>query len=172
MRRGSYVMRNGSGLNDTNRMSAAQHCMLLKTMWDRFPLAPEFMSSLGIAGKDGTIKYRFEGTDAVWRLRAKTGTLENVSALSGYVQPATSAKVMVFDDSSIIRARLLPKEKAPPLPPPCIWRMKKIQTPISSSMGNQETKMLVRKDCSSSGLATTLTLFLSRSETIHRSGGA
>lgn len=86
MRRGSYVMRNGSGLNDTNRMSSAQHCMLLKTMWDRFPLAPEFMSSLGIAGKDGTIKYRFEGTDAVWRLRAKTGTLENVSALSGYVQ--------------------------------------------------------------------------------------
>jgi len=79
---------------------------------------------------------------------------------------------MVFDDSSIMRARLLPKEKAPPLPPPCIWRMKKIQTPIRSSMGNQETKMLVRKDCSSSGLATTLTLFLSRSETIHRSGGA
>ena len=86
MRRGSYVMRNGSGLNDTNRFSAAQHNLLLKFMWDRFPLAPEFLSSLGIAGKDGTIKYRFEGTDAVWRLRAKTGTLENVSALSGYVQ--------------------------------------------------------------------------------------
>jgi D-alanyl-D-alanine carboxypeptidase/D-alanyl-D-alanine-endopeptidase (penicillin-binding protein 4) len=86
MRRGSYVMRNGSGLNDTNRFSAAQNCMLLKYMWDRFPMAPEFLSSLGIAGKDGTIKYRFEGTDAVWRLRAKTGTLENVSALSGYVQ--------------------------------------------------------------------------------------
>ncbi len=71
-----------------------------------------------------------------------------------------------------MRALLLPKEKAPPLPPPCIWRMKKTQTPISSSIGNHETKMLVRKDCSSSGLATTLTLFLSRSETIHRSGGA
>jgi hypothetical protein len=67
---------------------------------------------------------------------------------------------------------LLPNEKAPPLPPPCIWRMKKIQTPISSSIGNQETKMFMRKDCSSSGLATTLTLFLSRSLTIHRSAGA
>ncbi len=86
LRRGSYVMRNGSGLNDTNRFSAAQNCTLLKYMWDRFPLAPEYLSSLGIAGKDGTIKYRFEGTDAVWRLRAKTGTLENVSALAGYVQ--------------------------------------------------------------------------------------
>jgi hypothetical protein len=85
-------------------------------------------------------------------------------------QPATSAKVTVLADSSSMRALLLPKEKAPPLPPPCIWRMKKIHTPISSSIGNQETKMFMRKDCSSSGLATTLTPFLSRSLTIHRSG--
>ena len=35
------------------------------------------------------------------------------------------------------RARLLPKPIARP-PPPCIWRMKKIHTPISSSIGNQE----------------------------------
>ncbi len=55
-------------------------------MWDRFPLAPEYLSSVGIAGKDGTLRYRFEGSEAVGRLRAKTGTLENVSALSGYVQ--------------------------------------------------------------------------------------
>ena len=50
------------------------------------PLAPEYLSSVGIAGKDGTLRYRFEGSEAVGRLRAKTGTLENVSALSGYVQ--------------------------------------------------------------------------------------
>ncbi|HET9450952.1 MAG TPA: D-alanyl-D-alanine carboxypeptidase/D-alanyl-D-alanine-endopeptidase, partial [Aggregicoccus sp.] len=84
--RGSYVMKNGSGLNDTNRFSAAQLDRVLRHMFLRFPLAPEFLSSLGIAGKDGTLKYRFEGSDAVGRLRAKTGTLSNVSALSGYVQ--------------------------------------------------------------------------------------
>ena len=84
--RGTYVMKNGSGLNDTNRFSAAQISRLLRYMYDRFPLAPEYLSSMGIAGKDGTLRYRFEGTDAVGRLRAKTGTLENVSALSGYVQ--------------------------------------------------------------------------------------
>ena len=50
-----------------------------------FQVMPEFISSVGIAGKDGTLKYRFEGSDAVGRLRAKTGTLETVSALSGYV---------------------------------------------------------------------------------------
>jgi hypothetical protein len=52
-----------------------------------------------------------------------------------------------------MRALLLPNEKAPPLPPPCIWRMKKTQTPISSSIGNQDTKMLIRKDSLFLGLA-------------------
>jgi len=84
--RGSYVMQNGSGLNDTNRFSASQINRLLRFMYERFPLAPEYLSSMGIAGKDGTLRYRFEGSDAVGRLRAKTGTLENVTALSGYVQ--------------------------------------------------------------------------------------
>ena len=48
-------------------------------------VAPEFMSSLAIAGIDGTIRNRFMGTDAVGLVRAKTGTLNGVSALSGYV---------------------------------------------------------------------------------------
>lgn len=84
--RGSYVMKNGSGLNDANRFSAAQTNKLLVHMMSRFQVMPEFISSVGIAGKDGTLKYRFEGSDAVGMLRAKTGTLETVSALSGYVQ--------------------------------------------------------------------------------------
>ncbi|MBE4747414.1 D-alanyl-D-alanine carboxypeptidase/D-alanyl-D-alanine-endopeptidase [Corallococcus sp. ZKHCc1 1396] len=99
--RGTYVMKNGSGLNDANRFSAAQMNRLLRHMYERFPLAPEYLSSLGIAGKDGTLKYRFDGTDAVGRLRAKTGTLEGVSALSGYVQSAGGEKfsfsIMVND---------------------------------------------------------------------------
>jgi D-alanyl-D-alanine carboxypeptidase/D-alanyl-D-alanine-endopeptidase (penicillin-binding protein 4) len=90
--RGSYVMKNGSGLNDTNRFSSAQIARLLKAMYDRFPLAPEYLSSMGIAGKDGTLRYRFEGSEAVGRLRAKTGTLENVCALSGYVQSLNGEK--------------------------------------------------------------------------------
>ncbi len=84
--RGTYVMKNGSGLNDANRFSAAQTTRLLVYMMDKFQVMPEFISSVGIAGKDGTLKYRFEGTDAAGKLRAKTGTLETVSALSGYVE--------------------------------------------------------------------------------------
>jgi D-alanyl-D-alanine carboxypeptidase/D-alanyl-D-alanine-endopeptidase (penicillin-binding protein 4) len=93
--RGSYVMKNGSGLNDANRFSASQTNRLLAHMMNRFPLMPEYLSALGIAGKDGTLKYRFEGSDAVGRLRAKTGTLETVSALSGYVQ-AVGGERFVF----------------------------------------------------------------------------
>lgn len=88
IRRGSYVFKNGSGINDTNRFSAAQLTRLVKTMAERFALAPEYLSSVPIGGKDGTLKWRFEGTEAAGRLRAKTGTLENVSALSGVVQSA------------------------------------------------------------------------------------
>src|SRR5260370_3574508 len=59
---------------------------LLGAMWKRFPVAAEFVASLGIAARDGTMRLRMEGTDAAGRLRAKTGTLERVPALWGYVQ--------------------------------------------------------------------------------------
>ena len=69
-----------------------------------------------------------------------------------------------------MRALLLPNENAPPpRPPPCIWRIKKIHTPISSSIGNQETKIFIRSDCSSSGLASTWTPSFMRSPTIQGS---
>ncbi|HYQ81164.1 MAG TPA: D-alanyl-D-alanine carboxypeptidase/D-alanyl-D-alanine-endopeptidase [Anaeromyxobacteraceae bacterium] len=84
--RGTYVMKNGSGLNDSNRFSARQLSTLLRDMWRRFPLMPEFVGSLPVAGRDGTIRWRMEGTDAVGRLRAKTGTLEGVTSLSGYAE--------------------------------------------------------------------------------------
>lgn len=92
---GTYVMKNGSGLNDANRFSSAQTNKLLVYMMEHFNVMPEFVGSVGIAGKDGTLKFRFEGSDAVGKLRAKTGTLETVSALSGYVQ-AVGGERFVF----------------------------------------------------------------------------
>jgi D-alanyl-D-alanine carboxypeptidase/D-alanyl-D-alanine-endopeptidase (penicillin-binding protein 4) len=86
--RGAYVMKNGSGLNDANRFSARQTVQLLAAMSRRFPLAAEFLAALPVAGKDGTIRTRMEGTDAAGQVRAKTGTLDGVVALSGYVETA------------------------------------------------------------------------------------
>lgn len=84
--KGAYVMKNGSGLNDTNRFSAAQLTHLLRVVYDTAGYYPEFASSLGVAARDGTLRLRMDGTQAEGRLRGKTGTLENVSALSGYVR--------------------------------------------------------------------------------------
>src|SRR5512138_950828 len=88
--RGSFVMKNGSGLNDANRVSARQVVAVLRAMWSRFPLHAEYVASLPVAGRDGTIRYRMEGTEAEGRLRAKTGTLVagSVTSLSGYVETA------------------------------------------------------------------------------------
>jgi D-alanyl-D-alanine carboxypeptidase/D-alanyl-D-alanine-endopeptidase (penicillin-binding protein 4) len=84
--RGTYVMKNGSGLNDVNRFSADQVVRVLAYLYPRVTLAPEYLASLGIAGKDGTLRFRMQDTPAAGRVRAKTGTLENVSALSGYAE--------------------------------------------------------------------------------------
>ncbi len=86
--RGAYVMKNGSGLNDTNRFSARQLVTLLRAMWTRFPLHAEYLVSLPVAGRDGTIRFRMEGSEAEGRLRAKTGSQSNMTSLSGYVQAA------------------------------------------------------------------------------------
>jgi serine-type D-Ala-D-Ala carboxypeptidase/endopeptidase (penicillin-binding protein 4) len=90
--RGTYVMKNGSGLNDTNRFSARQAVTLLREMWRRFPAMPDFVAALPVAGKDGTTRWRMQGTDG--RIRAKTGTLESVTSLSGYVETAARERLV------------------------------------------------------------------------------
>ena len=89
--RGSYVMKNGSGLNDSNRFSARQIVTLLRAVWRRFPVMADFVAALPIAGRDGTTRWRMEETGG--RLRAKTGTLERAISLSGYVETAAHERL-------------------------------------------------------------------------------
>ena len=44
----------------------------------------DFIQSLALAGREGTVAARMDGTAAEGRCRTKTGTLTGVSALSGY----------------------------------------------------------------------------------------
>lgn len=82
---GTYVFNNGSGLNDVNRCSARQVVKLLQYMAKDFESGTEYETSLAVAGTRGTIGFRMRDTPAERHLRAKTGTLRGVSALSGYV---------------------------------------------------------------------------------------
>ena len=85
--------------------------------------------------------------------------------------PATSSKVTRVCSWEIIRARERPKFMARP-PPFCIWRMKKIQTPTRSSMGNQDTSKVMYQGDSSSGSATTSIFFCISEPTRLGSSGA
>jgi len=82
--RADYKMTNGSGLYDSNRFSPAQLVTLLRVAYKDFRFAADFAGSLSLAGADGTINHRMEGSLAERFVRAKTGTLAGVSCLAGY----------------------------------------------------------------------------------------
>lgn len=75
---------NGSGLYDANRLSAAQLVHLLQAVHRDFRIGADFLASLPIAGVDGTLRSRMQQGSAARFVRAKTGSLDGVSTLSGY----------------------------------------------------------------------------------------
>jgi D-alanyl-D-alanine carboxypeptidase/D-alanyl-D-alanine-endopeptidase (penicillin-binding protein 4) len=75
----------GSGLARGNRASPVSIVKLLTAMYSR-PDADAFVGSLSIAGSDGTLFDRMRRGPAHRRCVGKTGTLSNVSALSGYCE--------------------------------------------------------------------------------------
>jgi D-alanyl-D-alanine carboxypeptidase/D-alanyl-D-alanine-endopeptidase (penicillin-binding protein 4) len=79
------VLENGSGLSRSERISPASLAAMLAAAWQG-PYAPELLSSLPLAGVDGTLGRRLKGTPAEARARLKTGTLRNVVGLAGYVR--------------------------------------------------------------------------------------
>ncbi|HEU4618599.1 MAG TPA: D-alanyl-D-alanine carboxypeptidase/D-alanyl-D-alanine-endopeptidase [Gammaproteobacteria bacterium] len=81
---GPLVMENGAGLSRGDRVSARFLADLLRRAY-RSPFAAEFVSSLSLAGLDGTTR-RFAGLGSAGAMHIKTGTLDNVSALAGYVR--------------------------------------------------------------------------------------
>ena len=93
---GSYTYRNGSGLFDANRFSARQFVKVLSNAYLDAGIRPEFLSQLATGGVDGTIKSRYRRASAVRKVRAKTGTLADVSALSGYVFDRDGRRPIAF----------------------------------------------------------------------------
>ncbi len=82
------VQVDGSGLAATNRVSPMAFVDVLRHVKDS-DLWPDFWESLPEAGKRGEMRRMYD-TPAAGKLRAKTGTIEAVSALSGVVTSAQS----------------------------------------------------------------------------------
>ncbi|MDO8991373.1 MAG: D-alanyl-D-alanine carboxypeptidase/D-alanyl-D-alanine-endopeptidase [Sideroxyarcus sp.] len=79
------VLENGAGLSRMERISAAHMSDLLQLAYDH-PLAAEMQASLPILGVDGSIRKRLRDSSAASRAHLKTGTLEGVKTIAGYVK--------------------------------------------------------------------------------------
>ncbi len=78
----ALVIADGSGLSARNRVSAAALVALVRAAGASFVWGPEFLASLPLGGRDGTLEDRMQdGNSGV--VRAKTGHLRHAAALSG-----------------------------------------------------------------------------------------
>lgn len=113
------VMDDGSGLSILDRTSARTMIHLLSFM-SRTPVFDAYYSTLPEAGVSGGLR-RMYGTKAQANLKAKTGTINNVSALSGYVR-AADGEHLAF---SIISNNV-----------PSTWRAKRIEDAIGARLAS------------------------------------
>jgi len=80
-----YRADNGSGLFDATEVSARQLTTVLRAAHQDFRVGPDLIASLPVGGVDGTLARRWHGHPAKGRVRAKTGTLDKVTTLAGYL---------------------------------------------------------------------------------------
>jgi D-alanyl-D-alanine carboxypeptidase/D-alanyl-D-alanine-endopeptidase (penicillin-binding protein 4) len=92
---GSYVQADGSGLSRYDFVTAGMITSLLERMYKDPRHHDAFVATLPIAGKDGTISTRMKNTRAEANAMAKTGSIANVRALSGYVS-TRDGETLVF----------------------------------------------------------------------------
>jgi D-alanyl-D-alanine carboxypeptidase/D-alanyl-D-alanine-endopeptidase (penicillin-binding protein 4) len=90
------LVKNGSGLFDANRVSPHTFVKLLAWAWREPSVHPEFLAQLAVGGVDGTLRARFDEPQLRGRIRAKTGTLEHVASLAGYILRADGRAPVVF----------------------------------------------------------------------------
>lgn len=79
------VLENGAGLSRNERISVAHLAQLLQHA-AAHPLSAEFEASLPILGVDGSVKKRLKESRAASHAHLKTGTLEGVKTIAGYVR--------------------------------------------------------------------------------------
>jgi D-alanyl-D-alanine carboxypeptidase/D-alanyl-D-alanine-endopeptidase (penicillin-binding protein 4) len=82
----------GSGLSIENRFT----CRTLVDVLGLPETGPVVRDGLAVAGETGTLAERWRGTDVAGRMRAKTGTLRNVTALAGEVEPLAGGSPVWF----------------------------------------------------------------------------
>jgi len=89
---GEWSLADGSGLSRLNLVTPAAVVKLLCHMYAS-PHRDAWISLLPVGGEDGTLEGRFAGNAAAGSIRAKTGSMEHVAALSGYVESRSRGRL-------------------------------------------------------------------------------
>ena len=82
-----FTLQDGSGLDRGDRAT----CQAIASVLEQAGSSGVIATGLPVAGKTGTLTRRMVDPPAAGRLRAKTGTLDGVSALSGLIVPPSSS---------------------------------------------------------------------------------
>jgi serine-type D-Ala-D-Ala carboxypeptidase/endopeptidase (penicillin-binding protein 4) len=92
------LLLNPSGFSRDNRFSAHALTEVLSHIQTDFKIYPSFVDSLPLSGFDGTLKKRMKDTPTEGYVRAKTGYLDGVVSLAGYVakRPDAGSDVYAF----------------------------------------------------------------------------
>ncbi|MFP5213925.1 MAG: D-alanyl-D-alanine carboxypeptidase/D-alanyl-D-alanine-endopeptidase [Acidobacteriota bacterium] len=89
---GEVLLDSGSGLSRKSRVSPQALCRVLAGVYRDSSIAPEFLASLAVGGRDGTLKKRLGGST----VRGKTGTLGDVVGFAGYVSGERPYAVVIM----------------------------------------------------------------------------
>ncbi len=89
-----FVVENGSGLSRIEQITPATMGRMLVAAWQS-PMMPEFVSSMPVVGLDGTMRRRLVNDDVAGRAHIKTGSLDGVRAVAGYVQAVSGKRYAV-----------------------------------------------------------------------------
>ena len=87
-------VQNGAGLSRDVRATAAALGALLQFAW-RQPYMPEFLSSMSLSGLDGTLRRKFEYAGLTGIAHLKSGSMDHVSSLAGYLQARSGRRFAV-----------------------------------------------------------------------------
>lgn len=94
----------GSGISRYNLITPEQTAQLLLAMYNNKQLAPIFISSLPVAGVDGTLADRMQDAEIKGKISAKTGTMTGVSSLSGFATTQKQHKLIfvIFSNNFVV----------------------------------------------------------------------
>ena len=85
---------NGTGLSRDARISAREFGSMLRYAWAQSYM-PEYVASMPLSGLDGTLSDRFDDAELTGMAHLKTGSLDHVSAIAGFMQSRSGRRFAV-----------------------------------------------------------------------------